>query len=123
MPMLQAFIHRLNQKFSVDEIKRTAKSAKMLAPGQPLNAGIVMRKGSVAYKPVQAYLESMPGVLAETLRSVMHYALTSTPPKPITFTWTPAYEFEVGVTELGCGIVVQVRGRYPRDKPPARGQD
>ena len=123
MPMHHKFLQRLNQKFGDDEIKKTARTAASFAPGRPLDASLVVRKGSVAFKPVQAYLNSMPGSVAESLRGVMHHALTSNPVKPITFAWMPGYDFEVTVSEMGCGITVIVKGRYPADKAAARGKD
>jgi hypothetical protein len=119
MPMFQGILDHLNRKFDSDHIKETAESAKLFAPGSPLDAGFLV-KPNIARKIFQAYLDKLPGSLKETLRGVIYYSLTSQPARPINFAWAPAYDSELTVWEFGCGITVLLKSRYPADAPPTR---
>jgi len=121
MPMLQAFLYDLNRRFDNERITDSAREAKAFAPGQGLDAGFVVKKGSAAYKVVQAYIKKMPDQLAESVRGTIYGALTAKQPKPITFAWAPGYDFQLHVWDYGCGMTVLVQGRYPADKTLNRG--
>lgn len=120
MPMFQGVLEQLNRKFDSDQIKETAKGADAFAPGRPLNIGFLVKKGTARYKTFQGYLDKFPGSLQEALRSAIYYALTSKPAKTLSFSWRPAYDFEVSVQEFGCGITIHISGRYPSDAQPDR---
>jgi hypothetical protein len=119
--MLQAFVSDLNRKFGNEQIVQTAGLAKAFAPGEPLDAAFVVKKNSAAYKVVQSYLKKIPANLSESLRATIYGALTSKPAKPVTFAWAPGYDFELSVWDYGCGVTVLMRGRYPADRVPDRG--
>ena len=61
MPMHTKMLHKLNNRFGIDEIARTAKLADAFAPGKQLNADVVLRKSAAFYKSLQAFVEKMPG--------------------------------------------------------------
>ncbi|HUO88289.1 MAG TPA: hypothetical protein VMU08_03870 [Rhizomicrobium sp.] len=123
MPMLQAFVNDLNRKFGTEQIAQTAGLAKAFAPGEPLDAGFVVRKNSAAYKVIQSYLRKIPESVSESVRASIYRALTSKPAKPVTFAWAPGYDFELNVWDYGCGMTVLLRGRYPADRVPNRTRD
>ena len=63
------------------------------------------------------------------LRSIIHHALSTTPPTQVTFAWAPGYDFEMTVwqapdtkTTKG-GITVLVKSRYPADTHPLDATD
>lgn len=115
MIMLVRGLGELNRRFASDQIKETAKSAKDFAPDHKFDPGKMIDGGAEVSKAFQRYLKSLPGSLQETLRGVIYYSLTRKEPKPITFSWVAAYDFELTVSESGCGITVLLYGRYPRD--------
>ncbi len=87
MPMHTKMLHKLNNRFGIDEIARTAKLADAFAPGKQLNADVVLRKSAAFYKSLQAFVEKMPGSMRESVRGVIYHALTSKPAKAIVFSW------------------------------------
>ena len=124
MPILQTVLGQLNAAFTGQSLTTLASQRSAFAPGQPLGAGIVVPKGSQLYDAWQAYLGELPGAFQETLRSIIHYALSTAPPTQITFAWAPSYDYELTVwhapdtaTTKG-GITVLVKSRYPTDKHP-----
>ena len=120
MPMHTKMLHKLNNRFGIDEIGRTAKLADAFAPGKQLNADVVLRKSAAFYKSLQAFVEKMPGSMRESVRGVIYHALSSKPAKPIVFSWVPAYDHELTIWETTCGISVLYKSRYPADSAPKR---
>lgn len=124
MPMLQTVLNDLNQAFGKDGIARLAISRDAFAPGKQLGAGLVVQKGTPLYDAWQAYLGQLPGSFQETLRSIIHYALSTAPPTQITFAWAPSYDYEVTIwhapdtAATKGGITVLVKSRYPSDAHP-----
>lgn len=116
MPMLRALVAELNCQFHPDRIGELAKHAGSFAPGKPLDASLITRRGTVEHRVFQAYLDNLPGSFKAMLSGVLHYALSAKTPIPIIFSWTPAYDFEIDLWEAGCGITVQLKGRYPGDR-------
>lgn len=119
MPMMQAAVRRLNRQFDDDHIANFAKGWEAFAPGQPLDAGLLLEAGPLRDN-FQGYLDRLPGGMREMLRGLIHYALSASPPVPITFAWAPGYEFELSVWQPACGVTVLLKGRYPGD-PDAPG--
>jgi hypothetical protein len=124
MPMLQTVLGDLNRAFGKDGIERLAVNRDAFAPGKPLGAGLVVQKGTPLYDAWQEYLRELPGSFQETLRSILHYALSTAPPTHVTFAWAPSYDYELTVwhapdtqTTKG-GITVLIKSRYPSDKHP-----
>ena len=74
--------------------------------------------------PRKAYFAHMPGAIHESLRSVIHHALSTNPPTQITFAWAPAYDWELTVWQAPDtrhtkgGITLLIKSRYPDDKHP-----
>lgn len=120
MPMFQQIPNELNAAFTQDRIDTFARGVDGFAPGKPLDPGLLLEEGTALHRMFSAYLDSLPGSFRETLRGVLHYALSCSPPKAITFAWTPAYDFEMNIWEQPCGITLMFRSRYPADRSLVR---
>jgi len=125
MPMLQTFSLRLNNHFHPDRIDEFAASrAKHFAAGNALDLSFLETEGTPLHRAWKSYIAKMPGSFSEALRGVIHYALSTTPPTPINFSWAPGYDYELNIwqapdTELTRGgITVLLKSRYPDDKHP-----
>jgi hypothetical protein len=124
MPMLADSLGKLNAIFQQSNVGELVGSAGDFAQGKPLPealAGLVTERGSVERRLLVAYLDRMPSALKESLRSVIHAALTASPPMMITFAWTATYDWGIDYWQGPCQITVQIRSRYPEDKAPPAG--
>jgi hypothetical protein len=123
MPVMQTMLHELNHKFGRDHIQDTAALRDNYAPGQKV-VGSLIAGGTPLAGVFRDYLGQMPGAIHETLRSVIHYALSTEPPTQITFAWAPAYDWEITVWQAPDtrhtkgGITLLIKSRYPDDKHP-----
>ena len=121
MPRFQAMISELNHKFGHERIGETVKMIELFEPGRPLS-GVFER--SPLNRLFSTYLETVPFIFKDTLRSVMYYALSTTPPTPVCFSWAPGYDFELTIwqapdtPETRGGITVHIKSRYPDDRHP-----
>ena len=113
MVALVSIIRRLNREFDHDRIEGFAENADAFAPGQSLDVGALGDNLGYVGTAFQGYLDSLPGGVRETLRSIIYYALKSDPPVPITFAWAPAYDAGVTIWEAPCAITVLCQSRYP----------
>jgi hypothetical protein len=65
--------------------------------------------------------------MREALRAIIYQALGTTPPTQITFSWAPAYDYELTIWDAPNtrrtrgGITVLLKSRYPDDKHPLAG--
>src|SRR5690242_6846858 len=116
MPIMQGIIERLNVLLNRKNLEHL--DADLVAPGQSL-AAAARAVGAVTAAYEQAFIESWPSSLQEVIRAALYSAATRKPRIPVTFSWTPGYDFEVSVWEapgtrrtIG-GITIQVRSRYP----------
>lgn len=123
MPGFAALVAELNRRFHPSQINDFAKHADAFAPGKPLDPGLISQPGSPVQRRFSSYLEEVPPVLREAVRSVIHQALSSQPPTQLTFAWVPAYEFEMTISHAACGITVVFKSRYPNDKLPPPGSE
>lgn len=123
MPVMQTMLHELNYKFGRDQIQATAGRKDMYAPGEQIVGALIA--GDTPLAPAfKDYFAQMPGAIHETLRSVIHHALSTTPPTHVSFAWAPGYDWEITVwqapdtrTTKG-GITLLIKSRYPDDKHP-----
>ena len=127
MPRHQTLLGELNAAFGKAQIGQLVRRRKEFAPGQPLNtalAGLVAKPRTLEHRTFKSYLAKIPGSIQETLRGVIHHALSTEPPTLVTFAWAPAYDYEVTVwqapdtAETRGGITVLLKSRYPDDKHP-----
>ena len=112
MVALVSVIRRLNRAFDEEGIAAFATNRGAFAQGQALNIRLLPGLPDPLATAFQTYLDSMPGGVRETLRSVIYYALGD-PLVPITFAWAPAYDTGITVWEPPCGITVLFQSRYP----------
>ena len=127
MPMMQTVLIELNHKFCADGIGEFAASKDTFAPGNTLKAEMFASSGTLLHRALKAYFAQLPGSFHETLRGIIHYALSTTPPTQVTFAWAPSYDYELTLwhspdTKLTKGgITVLFKSRYPDDKHPLAG--
>ena len=124
---LLPILGELNAAFSKANIHQVADQSGNFAPGKPLGpalAALVTKPGSPVRPVFETYIGRMPGGFQETLRSIIHYALSTTPLTLITFAWAPSYDYELTLWQTvepapeQSGITVLLKSRYPDDKHP-----
>jgi len=121
MPMFQALIAELNHHFRPDRIADMVHMKDQFAPGKPLNLDFVAANNAPLQRLWARHLKSMPPTIQDTIRGVIHQALSAHPPRLVTFAWAPAYDHELTLWDAPCGITVLIKGRYPADVEPNRG--
>ena len=96
--------------------------ASAFRPGEPLSKALVRvldLHDKDLNEVLSAYVQMLPGGFQESLRSIIHYALSSDPPVLLNFSWAPAYDFELTIWEIvepapaRGGISIALKGRYP----------
>ncbi len=123
MPVMQTMLNELNRKFGKDDIGALAAERDKYAPGRQL-VGALVAGGTPLEPAFKAYLAQLPGAIHETLRGVIHHALSTSPPTQITFAWAPAYDYEITIwqapdtAQTKGGITVLIKSRYPDVKHP-----
>jgi hypothetical protein len=128
MPALQTAIGHLNHAFSRQQIRQTVKKRRAWAAGKKLAAGVVMHSKTAVHQPWLEFLDTIPVSLQEAVRSVIHHALSQTPPVHITFAWAPSYDFEVSIWDspdtraTRGGITILIKSRYPHDTHPLKAK-
>jgi hypothetical protein len=61
-----------------------------------------------------------------TIRAIMNYAVSTSPPTQITFAWSPGYDYELTIWHApdtdatSGGITVLIKSRYPADTHPLK---
>lgn len=121
MPMFQALVADLNHHFRADQVGNLVRMKDQFAPGKPLNLDFVGEKGSPLQRLWSKHLKTLPPTIQDTIRGVIHQALSVSPPRLVTFAWAPAYDFELTLWDAPCGITVLIKSRYPADAEPDRG--
>jgi hypothetical protein len=116
MPAFQACLAEVNGNFHKSRIdKLTRRADEFARPGARLKAEHVLEPSSEYAKPLDKWLDQLPPAHQEMLRAVVHHAVTSDPPRHVTFAWATAYDYEVTVWDMPCGITVLLKSRYPGD--------
>lgn len=124
MPKFQTMLAKFNTEFSEGRLDDFARQKDRFAPGERISADFFTEPGTVLHRSFSTYLARMPGVMHETLRSAIHYALSTEPPTAITFAWAPGYDYEVtywqapDTEETRGDITVLLKSRYPDDPHP-----
>jgi hypothetical protein len=121
MPMITASLAEVNSRFGPKTIDDLAKRRDAFSPGRKIEVALLVGEDPDLQKTLESYLSRLPPLHYETLRSALYYGLTSDPPKPVSISWAPAYEDELTLWDTPCGVLVQVRTRYPGDTPIRRG--
>ena len=125
MPPFQTVLAELNHEFGRDRIIRFAEArAEQFSAGKPLDLTFLVDAKTPLYRAWKSYLELAPISFRETLRCIIHHALTTSPPTQITFAWAPGYDYELTLWQAPDtkmtkgGITVLLKSRYPDDKHP-----
>lgn len=125
MPMFEAYVAELNRRFGKDGIQELAKERREhFAPGRPLDLSFLHAADSPLQRPWAGYIGQAPGSFQDAVRGIIHYALSTDPPTPVTFAWAPGYDFELSLWHAADtratrgGITVLLKSRYPDDPHP-----
>lgn len=128
MPMFETYLAQMNRHFGADRIQTLAAQRRdHFAPGAPLDLSFLLEPDTPLQRAWSRHLATAPGSFLEVLRGVIHHALSTEPPTPVTFAWAPGYDFEVTVWQAADtkttrgGITVLLKSRYPDDPHPLRG--
>ena len=89
MPMFQALVGELNNNFHPTQIGALAKRKADFAPGKALDLSFAAEAGSPLQKLWVRYIKTMPPTIQETMRGVIHQAVSASPPRLVTFAWAP----------------------------------
>jgi hypothetical protein len=115
MPAFQACLAEVNARFQQNSVRTLGAKAQEFATGGKLTAKHLLGEGSQYEKALEKFLRTMPPSHQEVIRSVFHHAVTADPPRHVTFAWATAYDYEVTVWDMPCGITVLIKSRYPGD--------
>jgi hypothetical protein len=111
-------LRKLNRYFDdegVDDLR-----AEDFAPSMTLDLGFLVDEDDPELRDaIAAYVAGIPPTIRDGLRGVMYRALTAMPRRTIVFALAPAYDYELTIWDMACGITVLYRGRYPGDDPAA----
>jgi len=126
MPGLQTTAGYLNTAFGRDNIDGIVGNRDAFAPGKKLSAalGTVFDTHKALFKALVPYVDGLPVIFQENLRSTIFHALSTTPPTQITFAWAPGYDYELTIWQAPDtsatrgGITVLLKSRYPSDPHP-----
>lgn len=125
MPAFQTFLGELNKHFSNDRIQAfAAERQNHFAPGKGLDLTFLAQEGTPLHRAWRTYLSKLPPSISESMRAVIHAALSTSPPTPLTFAWAPGYDYELTIwqapdtEETRGGITLLLKSRYPADKHP-----
>jgi hypothetical protein len=110
----------LNAAFGGKTPLMNADHSPAFASGQPLGPALanVLQDEELKYL-LNAYIGMLPGSFQESLRSIIHYALSQDPQVLLNFAWAPGYDFEMSIWEMvepapaQNGITILLKGRYP----------
>lgn len=130
MPKLQLAVTYLNRAFDEQNIDDLVDNRNAFAPGKQISSALkfVLPQELPIFKDLIAYVESLPGSLQESIRSIVYHALSTSPPTRATFAWAPGYDFQMTVwqapdtRQTPGGITVLLKSRYPDDPHPVSGR-
>ncbi len=124
---LLPIVGHLNAAFSKGEIHDLLGLKESFAPGKPLGpalANVIRESDSQGGKAIEVFIGRVPGGLQEAMRSLIYYALSTTPPTLITFAWSASYDYGLETWHVVepapefSGITILLKSRYPDDKHP-----
>jgi hypothetical protein len=118
MPWIQRLAEIANRRFSREMINELDLGAF----GSEKSLADIAAALEIATTPPEvAYLRGWPAAQQEAVRAALFSALNREPRLPVTFAWTPAYDYEVaifesaGTSESIGGMTIILRSRYPGD--------
>lgn len=121
MPLFETFFRRLNAVFTDDGL--AFERAADLDMDSPTSLRDMMRDMDMTIEGrFDEFIGEFPPALTDGLKAAVRSASRSR--KPITFQWSPAYDFELHIYESRDyegspgGVSIHVRSRYPNDPHP-----
>jgi hypothetical protein len=126
VPALQTLLNELNTHYSREGISKLVQRRQEFAEAGRLGVGLLVKKGTPLQKAWQRALADFPGSFHVSIRAIINYALSTTPPTQITFAWAPHYDYELNVwqapdtAETSGGITILIKSRYPTDVHPLK---
>lgn len=132
MPTMQTALGSMNQSFAAGSIGEIPSDVvEEFRPGPDTSFVSALRRlpGLDMSDAVFDYLEEWPTALQRSVQAVIWENLTRGAVVPITFAWTPSYDYSVTIFDVrdtdktAGGITVLFTSRYPADAHPlaARG--
>jgi hypothetical protein len=118
MPGFARNVAELNRRFHPDNIEEFSQNREAFEPGRKLDASVILDAEAPGRRRFQHFLDQFPDAMHDAVRNLIHGALSSTPPVPITFAWAPGYDYEMTIWQAECGITVLFKTRYPSDPRP-----
>jgi hypothetical protein len=104
MPLMQAFVERLNTRFNSTNIGNVDEA--LLQRGTNVGdaaAGSVAGGGAIRASPIERdyVANNFPDQDLETLRDVLYWAVTQNPRVPVQFLWVPGDSFGIEFWNVG----------------------
>lgn len=127
MPMLNHASAKLSTKLSEANIVATAAAEAHKFASLPLPADFVYPDDATRRDKLQAYLNGLPPGIQESIRATIYMALTSNPPKPVSFAWRGGYDYRLEMDETFDAYIpfatpgtigITLVGRYPDNTHP-----
>jgi hypothetical protein len=124
---MQAATSSMNSAFSPDAINEIDDDTAELfrpAAGTSLSEALQRTPNTNLSDAVVAFIDGWPTALQAALQATIHHNLTREARVPITFAWTPGYDYSVSLHDVidtdssRGGITVLVTSRYPTDAHP-----
>ena len=125
MPVFETMFKDLNAALVDDAFVDQARG--LVGAGRGL-VEILEGLDMVKHPGASAFIAQTPASIQAAIVAAIEQNLGRDAPKQMMFTWTPAYDWELRVTETRStdvsagGITIHVRSRYPGDPHPGTGE-
>jgi hypothetical protein len=124
VPLFETFLRRLNPIFDDEGVGRINPDQIDIDDRRSLRA-MIAGMGVEVTPELDRFIDDFPPALMDAFKAAIRSAVMDG--KPVTFSWAPAYDYELHVWESrdfqgSKGAVnIQVRTRYPSDPHPLAG--
>lgn len=127
MPYMQTALTAMNTAFGAEAIDESyGDAAELFGPQADNSLSDALRRMPrlELSDAVSAYIDTWPGALQAALKAAIHHNVTRDVRVPITFAWTPAYDFSITIYDVvdtassRGGITILLTSRYPDDVHP-----
>ena len=127
---MQTALSSMNAAFApgaIDEIDDDTAEAYRPAAGTSLSEALDRTPGTGLNQALRDYIDGWPSAIQAGLQAAIHNNLTREGRVPITFAWTPGYDYSLSIHDIldtdktRGGITVLLTSRYPADPHPLAG--
>lgn len=123
---MQTAVSAMNSAFSAESLRGLRDGSEAFSPveGNTLVDALRTVRGLEMSDSIYDYVAGWPTALQRCVQAVIWENLRRDASVPITFAWTPGYDYSVTVydvldtDETAGGITVLFTSRYPRDPHP-----